>query len=300
MLIWHVDQANQTGGVNNDRPRGIEVVQADGLRDLEENVNAGDAGDPFPGTTNKMLFTSGTNPSSWSHSHTAAAWIQLLTGNGQNMVVRMFGGFAPPSPEEVAPFAGESGDVVQLQIDGSGFKKTPTAELVLHIPEEEELRHGVATIEPIPATSVEWLGDDRILADFDLTGAPNGVFDIVVSNPGGASEVLGAAFTISGAPPTTADDTPRKFELSPNYPNPFNPSTVIRYQIPVREHVQLRVYDVSGALVRTLVNEATPAGAYALSWDGRDDRGTPVSSGVYFYRLVAGEFNDVRKMTLVK
>jgi len=57
---------------------------------------------------------------------------------------------------------------------------------------------------------------------------------------------------------------------------------------------------VSGALVRTLVNEPKPGGSYSLEWDGRDDRGTTVGSGVYFYRLSAGSFSDVRKMTLVK
>ena len=90
------------------------------------------------------------------------------------------------------------------------------------------------------------------------------------------------------------------FALLPNYPNPFNPITTIRYEIASREHVELRVFDVSGALVRTLVDEAKAAGAYSLEWNGRDDRGTPVSSGVYFYRLTAGAFSDVRKMTLVK
>ena len=300
MLIWHIDQANQSGGINNDRPRGIEVVQADGLRDLEETVNMGDAGDPFPGTSNKMLFSSGTNPSSFSHSRSAAAWIQLLSINGDVMTVRMVGGFGPPSPEEVSPTAGESGEVVQLQIDGSSFKKTPTAELVFYVPEEEELRHGVVTADVIPATSVEWLGDDRILAEFDLTGAPNGLFNIVVHNPGGASSALEAGFTISGAPPTAADDTPRKFALSPCYPNPFNPTTTIHFELASRVHVDLRVYDVNGALVRTLVNETKPEGQYSLQWNGRNHAGNPVGSGVYFYRITAGEFSDVRKMTLLK
>jgi len=107
------------------------------------------------------------------------------------------------------------------------------------------------------------------------------------------------AFEIEGAP-TAAGDSPKQFALLPNYPNPFNPSTTIRYELASRTHVDLRVFDVRGALVRTMVDGVKGAGAYSLEWNGRDDRGTAVSSGVYFYRLTAGDFSDVRKMTLVK
>jgi flagellar hook assembly protein FlgD len=64
--------------------------------------------------------------------------------------------------------------------------------------------------------------------------------------------------------------------------------------------VSLRVYDVSGAVVRTLVDESKAAGSYTLTWNGRDNHGSPVSSGVYFYRITADGFSDVRKMTLLK
>jgi len=84
------------------------------------------------------------------------------------------------------------------------------------------------------------------------------------------------------------------------YPNPFNPETTIRYELASRVHVSLRVYDVSGAVVRTLVSGDKPAGSYSLTWSGRDDHGSAVGSGVYFYRITAGDFSDVRKMTLVK
>lgn len=62
----------------------------------------------------------------------------------------------------------------------------------------------------------------------------------------------------------------------------------------------LRVYDVNGAVVRTLVDDEQPAGAYALRWNGRDDEGRPAGPGVYFDRITAGGFSDVRKLTLVK
>jgi len=298
LVVWHIDQGGQTGGVNNQQPRGVEVVQADGLRQLEANVNRGDAGDPFPGSTNNLLFTQATNPNSQSHSGGAAVWMQLTTGNGNPIYAQMYGGFPPPSPEDVAPALVPSGRTVLVQIDGAGFFKTPTAKLVPYVP-GEQVGTGAALVFEFPSTTVEWLGSDRIMATFNLTGAPHGLYDVVVYNPGGASNRVQAAFTITGGT-TGTGQVPLKFELSPNYPNPFNPSTTIDFQLASRVHVDLRVYDVSGAVVRTLVNETKRAGTYSIRWNGRDDHGSPVSSGVYFYRITAGSFSDVRKMTLLK
>jgi hypothetical protein len=111
--------------------------------------------------------------------------------------------------------------------------------------------------------------------------------------------VLTQAFTLTGGV-TAAGATPFRNTLLPAYPNPFNPETTIRYELAARTHVSLRVYDVSGAVVRTLVNDVKAAGSYSMTWNGKDDHGSSVSSGVYFYRITAGSFQDVRKMTLVK
>jgi hypothetical protein len=86
-----------------------------------------------------------------------------------------------------------------------------------------------------------------------------------------------------------------KFYLSQNYPNPFNPATVISYQMPVSSNVILKVYDVLGNEVATLVDEYKPAGVYEVELDANN-----LSSGVYFYRIQAGSFNQVRKMILIK
>jgi predicted acyl esterase len=88
---------------------------------------------------------------------------------------------------------------------------------------------------------------------------------------------------------------PYSFELSQNYPNPFNPSTVISYSIANAENVQLKVYDLLGKEVKTLVSGIQNPGSYNVSFDA-----SGLSSGIYFYRLTAGSFTDVRKMTLVK
>ncbi|HEU4365029.1 MAG TPA: FlgD immunoglobulin-like domain containing protein [Candidatus Krumholzibacteria bacterium] len=88
--------------------------------------------------------------------------------------------------------------------------------------------------------------------------------------------------------------------LGQNTPNPFNPTTLISYSLPAREHVTVSVYDASGRLVRTLVDETRGAGSHDVQWDGRDNAGTTVGSGVYFYRLTAGKFSESKKMVMLK
>ncbi len=90
------------------------------------------------------------------------------------------------------------------------------------------------------------------------------------------------------------------FDLEQNFPNPFNPNTTIGFTIPVNSHVKLVVYDVAGRRVRTLVNGLKKANRYEVEWDGKDNRGVSVSSGVYFYRIEAGKFKKTRKMVLIK
>ena len=98
---------------------------------------------------------------------------------------------------------------------------------------------------------------------------------------------------------------PEETALLPNYPNPFNPETWIPYQLSEPAEVTLRIYTVSGILVRTLALGDTPAGIYqsrsrAAYWDGKNDVGEPVASGVYFYTLTAGDFTATRKMLIRK
>jgi hypothetical protein len=94
---------------------------------------------------------------------------------------------------------------------------------------------------------------------------------------------------------------PQRYSLRQNVPNPFNPSTVVHYDVPPGGGaMSLQVFDVSGRLVRTLVEGIQTAGHKRIAWDGRDDSGQPVSSGLYFYRLQAGDYAQTRKMLLLK
>lgn len=93
---------------------------------------------------------------------------------------------------------------------------------------------------------------------------------------------------------------PLHFELLPNFPNPFNPETVISYQLSVVGDVKLAIYNVLGELVRNLRQRREMPGLHAVRWDGRDDAGLPVSSGVYIYRLETGQQTASRKMILLR
>ncbi|MGD8394465.1 MAG: FlgD immunoglobulin-like domain containing protein [Candidatus Eiseniibacteriota bacterium] len=97
-----------------------------------------------------------------------------------------------------------------------------------------------------------------------------------------------------------AGTVPLSFALGQNSPNPFNPATAIDYVVAESGQVQLRVFNVSGQLVRTLVDTRVEAGEYSVAWDGRNDQGMQVPTGVYYYRIDAPAFSETRKMVLLK
>ncbi len=88
--------------------------------------------------------------------------------------------------------------------------------------------------------------------------------------------------------------------LHQNYPNPFNPSTTITYELPRTSQVKVAIFNLLGERIRTLVNQRQTAGQHRLHWDGRNEFGMSVPSGVYLYRLRASEFVQTRKMILMQ
>ena len=95
-------------------------------------------------------------------------------------------------------------------------------------------------------------------------------------------------------------NVPNEFKLHQNYPNPFNPVTTLRYDIPKNAFVNIRIYDLRGRLVNTVVSKEQTAGYKTIKWAGVDDRGKPVSAGLYLYTIQAGEFRQTKKMVLLK
>jgi len=124
-----------------------------------------------------------------------------------------------------------------------------------------------------------------------------------VHNPAYAYSLL--AVTLQKLDPTTAveliDDTrPQSYSLEQNYPNPFNPTTNIKYTIPREGNVKIEVFDITGKLVTTLVNQSMNSGTYNVTWDGRNLSGQNVVSGIYLYRIQANDFVSVKKMIMLK
>jgi hypothetical protein len=117
------------------------------------------------------------------------------------------------------------------------------------------------------------------------------VFNRWESNPSDTVEVLVQAITDV----EKTNVVPAVFKLEQNYPNPFNPVTMINYQLPMVNDVELSVYDILGRKVATLVNTRQQAGHHQIEWDAGG-----FSSGVYYYSIRAGDFTDIRKMVLVK
>jgi hypothetical protein len=162
---------------------------------------------------------------------------------------------------------------------------------------EGELKHSVLRstdggdyFAAIPDADIERSGTDFILRDFGTEPGIEYIYHVDIYEDGR----LAAAFDASVETPAAA------FHLSQNHPNPFNPSTEIRFSTPAKGLVQLRIYDVSGRLVRVLVDKALPAGWHTASWDGRNGTGTSVASGIYFYQLRAGKLVESKKMVLLR
>lgn len=94
--------------------------------------------------------------------------------------------------------------------------------------------------------------------------------------------------------------TPKGFKLYPNFPNPFNPSTTLKFNLDTESRVQIKIFDIKGELMKTLIRDLTPAGENEIIWDGTNDTGYRLPSGVYVYQVEAGTNIDSRKMILLK
>jgi predicted GH43/DUF377 family glycosyl hydrolase len=173
-----------------------------------------------------------------------------------------------------------------VSIDGSSWQKISTKEPVMDVGsagqwDEQYVAAGVAII-------VEIVEEDTLLKMWYGGGnaAYVGKIGYAQSDPD---------FTPVGVEDNKINVVPTEYSLSQNYPNPFNPTTKIRYQVPATGLVSLRVFNLLGEVVVTLVNEEKPVGTYELTWNTEN-----LSSGVYFYRLQAGSFVETKKMILLR
>ena len=93
---------------------------------------------------------------------------------------------------------------------------------------------------------------------------------------------------------------PTVYALKDNYPNPFNPVTTLRYDLPENSMVNITIYDMLGREVKTMINQTQEAGYRSVIWDATNDYGKPVSAGIYLYQIQAGEYMQTKKMVLLK
>jgi Zn-dependent metalloprotease len=164
-------------------------------------------------------------------------------------------------------------------------------------------------VENTNVTEARWK-EVRVNINTVFGGAPNMVkFRFIASDLGAGSIVeagidelmVFASTTVAVDEPGPASVMPTRFALGPIVPNPFNPSTTISFDLPEAAALSLFVYDVNGRLVRTLADHVSyEAGSYEVNWDGRDDRGAALSSGVYHVRMAGPRFFETRKVVMVK
>ena len=108
------------------------------------------------------------------------------------------------------------------------------------------------------------------------------------------------SFNYSDIVEVTVGNIPDEYKLLQNYPNPFNPSTMIRYQVPQKSNVTIKVYNLLGREIKTLFNGPVQPGYHDVEWNGLNNHGIQMSSGIYIYRMTAGTFTGSGKMILMK
>ncbi|MCW8961014.1 MAG: T9SS type A sorting domain-containing protein, partial [Ignavibacteriaceae bacterium] len=160
-----------------------------------------------------------------------------------------------------------------------------------------------------------YLNGNLIGEDLDGTAGPVGVYDVTNVWNGGVNKIAIKGINTFwsgwvqclvriyfGYTTTVINDNSNSntLQLSQNYPNPFNPSTTIRYSLTSPEKVSIKIYDVSGQLVKEINIEHSQSGEYEVVWDGTNNFNQKVSSGAYFYQISAGEYIEAKKMILLK
>jgi hypothetical protein len=140
----------------------------------------------------------------------------------------------------------------------------------------------------------------------DPSLTPEGIMNTLQSTRlllGDDGNILDAHAAVNKVISNVADaSTPilRTFYLNHNYPNPFNPTTTIEYVLPKNSYVEIQIIDILGQHVRTLVAEEKNAGSHQVTWNGLDDAGNRVASGVYLYRMTAEGYTETRKLLLIR
>jgi immune inhibitor A len=335
LLIYHVDEngSNDDEWCPGDPPTPhyeVALEQADGGFELEGCyyfLNKGDGGDPFPGWPNKRDFDDTTFPGSRNYSNAqtqVAVWNisdsdSVMHANmdvtwsrpGLRLDSTAFDDSPPRGDGDGKPEAGETvrlyfaisniwlpiiGTTVTGSADTAGINFTDNSSYLGNI--------GTGGSADNHSDSMEFVMDPLFPERVDTftlhvvgNTTPYGIYthDFKIEVLAGGTGVFDSEEEYT--------NVPKSVELLQNYPNPFNPTTSIRFTVNAGRSplpTSLKIYNIRGQLVRTLVDEDKPGGDYLILWDGKDDGGEPVPSGIYFYKLTAGSSSQVKKMVLLK
>jgi len=197
--------------------------------------------------------------------------------------------FLAPTSGDVRILAIEPGEVAE----GTSF--------YAHVLDDGTARIAMGSITELGRGVVATVRVEVADAEPSAVGEPGIAFTQALINE---QDILATAAGAHGFPATTTPSLPDAFGLVQNVPNPFGPRTTIAFRIPADAGAAVRtdlsIYDVNGRRVRTLAADRRSPGEYEVTWDGRDDGGRRVASGVYFYRLQAGSFTAQKRMVLLK
>ncbi|MEE9270274.1 MAG: choice-of-anchor D domain-containing protein, partial [Candidatus Krumholzibacteria bacterium] len=253
-------------------------------------------------------------PTNLIHPHEMTSGVSQITLLGPDAQLILFA----PAQRLVDDLFGQS--MIAYSEVGSGrvvaMTDQPFHDVMIHFDDNRLLANQVfnwmaqlawLTVTPVTGTVAPG-GSVDIILNMDGTVLPPGMFqqNLNISSNDPATPVVTVAvqLVVDSTNVVTAFGVdlrvPVEFSLHQNYPNPLNPTTTIAYDLPAAVDARLVIYNVRGERIRELVNEFQQPGRYKIQWDGRNTRGESVASGVYFYRLKAGNFVRTRKMIMLK
>jgi hypothetical protein len=259
------DVKNIPGQWMNDRTKAFFAAFAPGVNNgygfVEEETITSDPGTVTPGIADATV------------ADQMARWNQNMWGDPAY----------PSSENDILNSAYIFGDYNPLTIPGLNTEDGEGITKFTDLTEDFSQTAHISALDGKAIGSLIW--DDAAMASYDPAASLQAAWDQYNS-------IVSVISTLPGSA--------NSYKLEQNYPNPFNPSTTIQFSVTSAGNVELAVYNILGQRVRTLLNSETAAGSYKVQFDGKDDSGLILSSGVYFYKINTGNFVQTKKMVFLK